>query len=182
MTANNETEWVDLRVVNVQRSASTGELPERHVIELEGVDGSQSLSLGVGPFEATALALRLEDTPLPRPGPYDFIGSLLSATGASVQEVRLTRLVEGTIYAEAVLSGQNGEVQIDTRPSDALNLALVVNAPIRADATLLSEVASRSYRHESVNASNTTGAADIVADVKQEWQQAKSLAAGERPR
>jgi bifunctional DNase/RNase len=177
MTAGNEIEWVDMRVVNVQRSAATDELPERHVIQLEGVDGSHSLSLGVGPFEATALAMRLEDTPLPRPGPYDFIGSLLSALGATVQEVRLTRLAEGTFYAEAVLIGQNGEAQIDARPSDVLNLALVVKAPIRADAALLSEVANRSYRQERVKESEPSGSAKIVADARDTWQQAKSLAA-----
>jgi bifunctional DNase/RNase len=77
-----------------------------------------------------ALALRLDAVELPRPGTYDLTGELLRASGTSVREVRIVRLTDRVFYAKVVL---DGGAEVDARPSDALNLALVAEAPILVD-------------------------------------------------
>jgi bifunctional DNase/RNase len=91
------------------------------------------LLIWIGPFEGTALAMSLQGAELPRPGSFQFTAALLAAAGGALQEVRVTRLVEGTFYAEAVVDGAAGRGGVDARPSDALTLALLTGAPIRVD-------------------------------------------------
>jgi len=107
---------------------------DRHIIMLAG-DG-RSLKIWVGPPEALAIAVLLEDVELPRPMTHHLAASLLSATGASVREVRVSRLVEHTFYADIVLADGT---TVDARPSDAIALALVTGAPILVDESVFAE-------------------------------------------
>jgi RNA polymerase sigma factor (sigma-70 family) len=107
--------------------ADTRRAGERHVILLESDDGAQRLPIWVGAPEASAIAGLLEQVELPRPGPYDFAAALLGATGASVKEVRISRLAESIFYADVVLGDG---AAIDARPSDAIALALTAGAPL----------------------------------------------------
>jgi RNA polymerase sigma factor (sigma-70 family) len=126
---------VPMRVADVRRPSHR---PERRIIVLEEIDGSRHLPIWVGPSEADALVAVLEEVELPRPGPYHFAQALVQAAGARVREVRISRLAEHTFYATAVLA-DGGEV--DARPSDALNLALVAGAPIAVDVAVLAAAA-----------------------------------------
>jgi uncharacterized protein len=65
------------------------------------------------------------------------MSSLLTATVTRVREVRISRLVEGTFYAELLLEGPGGASQVDARPSEAVNLAVVSEAPIMVNADAL---------------------------------------------
>jgi Domain of unknown function (DUF151) len=64
---------------------------------------------------------------------YQFMTSLLEATGGRLAEARVTRLEDGTFYGVAVVEGPAGTAEVDARPSDILNLALLTGAPIRVD-------------------------------------------------
>jgi len=75
---------------------------------------------------------------MPRPMSYQLAANLIAAAGARLTEVRITRLVDGVYYAVAVVAAQGGVVEVDARPSDALNLAVVTGAPVRVDAAVLS--------------------------------------------
>jgi len=88
----------------------------------------------------------------------------VAAATARVREVRVTRLAEGTFYAEVILDGPGGEAAVDARPSDALNLALVAGAPIRVDAELLAD--DEATRHTAWREFPST-APDLAAEVRE---------------
>ena len=108
---------VEMQVTDVRRAG------DRHILMLAGE--SRELKIWVGQAEALAVAVLLEDVELPRPGTHHLTAALLKATGATVSEVRITRLAEETFYAEVVLADGTA---VDARPSDAITLALVTGA------------------------------------------------------
>ena len=113
--------------------------PEKTVILLQEEAGARRLSIWVGAFEGLQVAFALEGTQLPRPMAYQFMSSLLKATGGRLAEARVTRLDDGTFYGVAVVEGPAGTREVDARPSDILNLALLTGAPIRVVREVLAE-------------------------------------------
>lgn len=134
-TTTTHPRWVDVTIAGVH-AGDDDPLRRPHVVVLD--DGADhQLPIWIGPAEATALALSLENQDLPRPMTHQFAAGLLDAANARVAEVRVTQLVEGTFYGVAVVESGAGTREVDARPSDALNLALVTGAPIRVDSALL---------------------------------------------
>jgi RNA polymerase sigma factor (sigma-70 family) len=166
-----DTGWVGMGVADVRRAAAEGELPERHVVLLEEIGGERRLPIWVGPFEGTALAMSLRGAELPRPDPYRFAAGLLAAAGGTLREARVTRLAEGTFYAEAVVDGPGGEERIDARPSDALNLALLLGAPVQVEAAVLADAAASQPASPGWGGDLPDGAAEIVTRRRAEWEQ-----------
>ena len=78
-------------------------------------------------------------TEMPRPKTYQLAANLLSAAGSRLAEVRITALAESVFYAVAVVEGPGGAVEVDARPSDAINLAVVSGVPVRVDAAILND-------------------------------------------
>src|SRR5262249_34246399 len=85
-----------------------------------------------------ALALTLESVETPRPFTYKLAADLVLAAGSHIAEVRITRLQLSVFYASMLVQGPSGLREVDSRPSDAINLALVTGAPIRVDDVLFS--------------------------------------------
>jgi RNA polymerase sigma factor (sigma-70 family) len=127
-----ESEMVPMRIADIRAG-------DRHVVLLEERDGTRRLPIWIGGAEAMALAMRLDAVELPRPGTYDLTGELLRACGTSVREVRIVRLTDRVFYAQVVL---DGGAEVDARPSDALNLALVADAPILVDERVIAASAA----------------------------------------
>ena len=130
---------VAMKVTEVRRQPGEGERPEKTAILLAEEAGERRLCIWVGGFEALQVAFALEGTELVRPMAYQFMTSLLEATGGRLTEARVTRLEDGTFYGLAVVEGPSGTSEIDARPSDLLNLALLTGAPIRVDPEVLAE-------------------------------------------
>jgi uncharacterized protein len=143
---------VTMRVTEVRRQAGEGERPDKMAILLREEAGERRLCIWVGAFEATQIAFALEGAELPRPMAYQFMTALLEATGSRLAEARVTRLDDGTFYGVAVVEGPAGRHEVDARPSDALNLALLAGAPIRVDPQVLEE------------ASGTARGAELLAE------------------
>jgi RNA polymerase sigma factor (sigma-70 family) len=139
MTAGTASGPVAMRVTEVRRQAAGGDRPEKLAIVLDEQAGQRRLAIWVGSFEALSIAFALEGTELPRPMAYQFMSALLEAAGGRLAEARVTRLDDGTFYAVAVVDGPGGRRELDARPSDALNLALVTGAPILVDPQVLEE-------------------------------------------
>ena len=93
-------------------------------------DARRVLPIWIGAPEATAIMLAAEGAVPPRPLVYDLMTTLIDRLGASVQEVAITKLQDGTYYAEITLLTRQGEEVIDARPSDSIALATRVGAPI----------------------------------------------------
>jgi uncharacterized protein len=121
--------FVEMKV----RGLALDPLSNMPIIILKDEEEKRSLPIWVGIFEANAIALELEKISTPRPMTHDLIKNILESLDARVLKVVVTDLKENTFYA--VLHVQLGEVeyQVDSRPSDAIALALRVAAPIYVD-------------------------------------------------
>jgi hypothetical protein len=91
------------------------------------------LPIWVGPPEGDALALQLGGGSMPRPLTPDLMARLVEATGARIERVVVSSLREQTFYASVGVRTRDGVAEVDARPSDALNLAVRVGAPILVD-------------------------------------------------
>jgi uncharacterized protein len=107
------------------------------IIILKGVEGEQVLPIWVGHFEANAIALEMEKVSPPRPMTHDLIKNVLTGLETQVHKVVVTELREDTFYAVIWLERGGEVVSIDSRPSDALALALRVDCPIFVDEVVL---------------------------------------------
>lgn len=103
------------------------------IVLLKEKSGERVLPIWIGAPEGDALALELGGEATPRPLTADLMAKLLAAAGAEVERVTVNSLREETFYATIVLATGAGSQQVDARPSDALNLAVRVDAPIFVD-------------------------------------------------
>jgi RNA polymerase sigma factor (sigma-70 family) len=131
--------WVDVVVTGVRINQADDPASQRHVMVLDEQNGDRQLAIWIGPAEAIALALSLQAEETPRPLTYQMSARLAEACGGRVTEVRITRLTDETFYAAIMVDGPAGRQEVDARPSDAVNLALVTGAAIRADSALLDD-------------------------------------------
>jgi uncharacterized protein len=100
------------------------------VVILKDLEGKRYLPILIGPFEATAIALALEGTQVPRPLSHDLMRTMLEALQASLEQIVIHDIKDSTFFAKLVVR-QNGETrEIDARPSDGIALALRMSAPI----------------------------------------------------
>jgi len=100
------------------------------VVILKDLEGKRYLPILIGPFEATAIALALEGTPVPRPLSHDLMKSIIDKLKARVLRIVIHDIQDNTFYAKVVIEADNQTVEIDARPSDSIALALRTNAPI----------------------------------------------------
>jgi len=167
---------VTMRVTEVRRRPGDGERPEKTAILLSEEAGERRLSIWVGGFEATQIAFALEGTELPRPMAYQLMTSLLEATGGRLAEARVTRLDDGTFYGVAVVQGPAGTRELDARPSDILNLALLAGAPIRVDPAVLAEASEseKGARYLAEATAYPDDTAAIIADFRADMERTRA--------
>jgi len=107
------------------------------IVVLKDIHGNSVLPIWVGIFEANAIALEIEKVSTPRPMTHDLIKTVLMGLEAGVRKVVVSDLKEDTFYAVIWLE-KNGElISVDSRPSDALALALRLDCPIYVDESVL---------------------------------------------
>lgn len=122
------------------------------IVILKDVNGSTALPIWVGIYEANAIALEIEKVATPRPMTHDLIKSLLLGLDAQVHKVVVNELKDDTFFALIWLE-RNGElISVDSRPSDALALALRLDCPIFVeDAVLKSSKLASSVSEKVTN-------------------------------
>jgi bifunctional DNase/RNase len=133
MPTATDRDFLDMRVSDVRRIVSSGR--DCHVVLLQEVGGDRRLPIWIGSEAAMTIAFHLlgYGPQLARPHTSDLAVQLVQGLGGSLREVRIDRLIETTFYAVVVVDGPQGSIEVDARPSDALMLALVGGAPVRAD-------------------------------------------------
>ncbi|MSQ11244.1 MAG: bifunctional nuclease family protein [Dehalococcoidia bacterium] len=109
----------------------------QRVVILKEKGANRYLPIWIGPAEADAIAVRLQEVSVPRPLTHDLLKSVISTLGASPRHVLVCDLQNDTFFAKIVLEANNKPVEIDARPSDALALAVRFNVPIFADEQVL---------------------------------------------
>lgn len=108
-----------------------------YILLLHQVDGAETLPIWIGKPEADAIALAIGKVITPRPLTHDLIKNVFDQLSAKVSRIVITEIVDNTYYASIFVSDRNGEVVIDSRPSDAVAVALRVQAPIFVDEKVL---------------------------------------------
>jgi len=111
----------------------------QRVVILKEQAGERYLPIWIGPAEADAIAVKLQSVDVPRPLSHDLLWSVISSLNASIDSVVINELRDDTFYGRIILNAREGQVGIDSRPSDALALAIRAGAPIFAEDTVLDE-------------------------------------------
>jgi bifunctional DNase/RNase len=125
--------------VDIVGLSATPTGPSSYALILKEVGGDRRLPIIIGSFEAQAIALELENVKPPRPLTHDLIKNILDGLGVSMIEVVVTDLKDGTFYAKIYLELNGLTYEIDSRPSDAIAVALRCGAPIYVNEEVMEE-------------------------------------------
>ena len=129
---------VQVRIVGVALDSRA-----QHLILLKPMDeevgSGRMLPIWIGAQEATSILIAVEGAEAPRPLSHDLMKTLIEAVGATVERVDVTKIEDGTFYAEIRLRTRSGPLIIDSRPSDAIAIASRMDAPIWVNDDVLEE-------------------------------------------
>jgi len=109
------------------------------VLKVKGSD--LYLPIFVGPFEVEAIRFKLMDIEVQRPMTHDLLGSVIVDLGATVESIVVSELRNDTFYAKIVMDFNGSVVEVDSRPSDAIALAVRANVPIFASENVIDKAA-----------------------------------------
>ena len=111
------------------------------IVLLKTVDGNKFLPIWIGHPEAAAILMKLQGASTPRPMTHDLLSDVLDQMEAKCEKVSVTELRDNTFFASITISMNGSELEIDSRPSDALALAVRTSAPIFAADDVIEESA-----------------------------------------
>ena len=133
MSDNNK---IQVEIMGLAASPASG---GAYALILKEVSGTRRLPIIIGAFEAQAIALEMEGIKPPRPLTHDLIKNIIDALGVSLHNVFISELRDGTFFARLALNSVNTE--IDSRPSDAIALAVRYGVPIFVSEVVMDEAA-----------------------------------------
>ena len=137
------------------------------IIILKDVNSETMLPIWVGAYEANAIALEIEKIAPPRPMTHDLLRNLIVELGLTVDRVVVTSLRDNTFYAVIEMSGADGEsLRLDSRPSDAIALALRADCPIFVDSEVI-QASKNSVSEDEQESESETGEEewpDVIGD------------------
>ncbi|MGH3000789.1 MAG: bifunctional nuclease family protein [Gaiellaceae bacterium] len=111
------------------------------IVLLKTADGNKFLPIWIGHPEAAAILMKLQSQAPPRPMTHDLLSDMLEQLGAQIVRITVTELRENTFFAQITVQQDGGEIEIDSRPSDAIALAIRAEAPIFAADRVIEESA-----------------------------------------
>jgi len=130
------------------------------IVLLKTTEGSKFLPIWIGHPEAAAILMKLQGATTPRPMTHDLVTDMLSQLDAQVVRITVTELRDSTFYAQITIGQDGTEIEIDSRPSDAIALAIRAEAPIFVADRVIEESAIE-FEGEEVNEE------EIVSEFKQ---------------
>jgi uncharacterized protein len=120
------------------------------IVLLKTTEGNKFLPIWIGHPEAAAILMKLQGANTPRPMTHDLVTDLLEKLEARVTRIAVTELQDNTFYALITVAVDGSEIEIDSRPSDAIALAVRSGAPIFAADSVIEE-SGIEFEHEDVN-------------------------------
>ena len=117
---------VEVKVESIQVSLMT----EHRVVLLKEVDAERLLPIFIGPYEAEAIAIRLRGIEVPRPLTHDLLNNVIGDLGGEISHIVVNDLRNDTFYARISVDVNGQRMEIDSRPSDAIALAVRADVPI----------------------------------------------------
>jgi bifunctional DNase/RNase len=116
------------------------EVHDQQVIMLKEVEGDRSFPIVIGIFEATSIDRRVKGMPSPRPLTHDLVATVIEGLGGELRDVYISELRDHTYYAKLRIRQDGEMVEVDSRPSDAIALAVTAKVPIYVAEDVLDEV------------------------------------------
>jgi bifunctional DNase/RNase len=139
------------------------------IVVLKDPDNKLNLPIWIGPLEAASMATELEGIKPQRPMTHDLLRNLLSELGASVEAIEITELRENTYFARIELkTREGGSLHIDSRPSDAISVALRTKSPIYVAKAVLE---ASSELHESAEQEGSTSDQNLAGVSRDKWSE-----------
>ncbi len=105
-------------------------ISKMHIVVLEDLNSERMLPIWIGVFEANAIALKIENISTPRPMTHDLLKSFLDKLNISIEKIVVNDVRDNTFFAQIHCHNKDQTMTFDSRPSDAIALALRVEAPI----------------------------------------------------
>src|SRR5437588_2856488 len=135
-----EEREADVPVTMELKRIIISEVHDQQVIMLKEVEGDRSFPIVIGIFEATSIDRRVKGMPSPRPLTHDLVASVIDNLGGELRDIYISELRDHTYFAKLRIR-MNGEmVEVDSRPSDAIALAVTAKVPIYVAEEVLDEV------------------------------------------
>ena len=116
------------------------DIHDSQVIMLREVDGDRSFPIVIGIFEAASIDRRVKGIAAPRPLTHDLVTATVEMLGGEIQDVLISELVDHTYFAKLRIRKDGELVEIDSRPSDAIAVAVTARVPIYVNEDVLSEL------------------------------------------
>ena len=139
-------------------------LSNRHVVILKDTEGDRYLPIWIGAWEASAIAMRLQGLTAERPLTHDLFAAALDRLGVRVVRVVISELADETYHARLHLERDGVEVEVDSRPSDALALAVRAEVQIFADETVLAQAALAADPDEDASIDEPEGGSEPAGE------------------
>ena len=124
---------IEAKIHSIRMSLVT----QHRVVILKEVNAERYLPIWIGAYEADAIAVELQDVSVSRPLTHDLLRSVIGELGATVQSILVNDLHDDTFFARIVMDVNGRYVEVDSRPSDALALAVRVSASIFVDEAVM---------------------------------------------
>ena len=119
------------------------------VVILKELNGDRYLPILIGMFEASAIEMGIRETPLPRPMTHDLLSNIINQLHLTVEYIIITKIEDSTFYANIVLYRENDTFEIDSRPSDAIALAIRTHSPILVEEKILAKAGIKMSPHKA---------------------------------
>ncbi len=126
---------IEVKIAGIQVSL----MSQHRVVLLKELDADRYLPIWIGPYEAEAINIELQNIEVGRPLTHDLLKNVIEALGGEVQYIVVSELREDTFYARIVIDVDGRELDIDARPSDAMALAVRVGVPIYVAEEVMAE-------------------------------------------
>ena len=128
---------IEMTIDSVRIGLMNRQMEYQYVVLLREKGAERYLPIFIGPAEAKAILIKLKDENVPRPMTHDLLHSIVDTLGATVDSIIVNDLKSDIFYAKIILNIDGGQTEVDARPSDALALAIRMDAPIFTEDSVL---------------------------------------------
>ncbi len=116
-------------------------MSQHRIVVLKDTESPRFLPIWIGPFEADAITIELQGVEVARPLTHDLLKAVIDKLGAEVERVAITDLRNDTFYAQITLRVNGRRMEVDSRPSDAIALAVRTHVPVYVDEAVMDQAA-----------------------------------------
>lgn len=124
---------IEMKVMGIALDTRTGS----PIVVLHDKENRRALPIWIGSAEASSIIRKIENLTVSRPMTHDLVLSIVEKTGYKISKIEINDVEKETYYATIFLAGDNEDVEIDSRPSDAIAIAMRADAPIYVNAKVL---------------------------------------------